>query len=568
IYSLYRHKNFSTAKFILSCATLKDKKYELIMQIIEYDSGNFSRSLLFCTKTYTSLFYEALACYKLKEYNKAISALDKILEKKYVIEPVYESKLNELVLQLKIELVYELLGDVYKEMCDIKKASKMYKNAFEENFYLKNSYFNLQKSKQESFTYPEKKYTPSLNLAKFYGGDFDDIVQNDLNKKIDIPYANLELKENNVSNLVDSQFKNLEDKFWVSETSLIENDSGNLSNIQTQLFFEDLKRSESKMNQECKIKDDFLVSPVENIIKNFYNDLQEYSENFLKYKSISPGFGTYFLKEYATFLAELGQTNEAIEIFDYILANEKIYEKRMDVYSSLLYKKRDKDKLANISRKSLRHYFDSSITWTVLGNYYSLNNNTRKALSCLEKSLYIKYNFYTVNLVGHEYIHKKEFERAKGYFYLSLLLEPDNYNALVGLGISHFHTQQPEAGLFYLKKAISLVPVNIFIRYILIKCTLKEEMYEECILALEDTFKIKGNKSKENRLITLCNHLLSCKREFNEYEEMIFIKIAELCLKLKLVKLAKEIISLVKSEDNSFKRVMMDISVEENRIKE
>lgn len=563
IYTLYKHKNYSNAKFITSCMMLKDKKYELIMQIIEYECGNFSRSLLFLTKTYTSLFFEALALEKLKEHNKAICALNKIIENKYGIEPIFDSRLNELVLTKKIECVYELLGDIYKEICDSKKAKKMYKKAFEENYFLKKSFFNLQRKKLENLAYEEKLLLPNLSLAKFNGGaDFNDIVQNELDKKIDIPYSNLELKENNVSNLVDAQFKNLEERFYLNESTLLESDSFNYSNIQTQIFFEDLRKKEETKENE------FLAMPVENIIQNFYNDLQEYQENLKKYKNISPGFGTYFLKEYGTFLAESGNTDEAIEIFETIITNEKIYLTRMDVYSSLLYKKKEKEKLANLSRKLLKHYFNSSITWAVLGNYYSLNNNTKKSISCLEKSMYIRLNFYTVNLIGHEYIQKQEFEQAKSFFNLSLLLEPDNYNALVGLGISHFNTQHPEAGLFYLKRAITLVPNNIFIRYILIKCTLKEEMYEVCISAIEDSFKFRVNKTKDHRLVILSKFLKNLDREFNDTENMILIKFSEVCLRMRMVKVAKEILSLVKNEDNAYKRVMMEISIEENRIKE
>ncbi|KCZ77755.1 hypothetical protein H311_01229, partial [Anncaliia algerae PRA109] len=127
--------------------------------------------------------------------------------------------------------------------------------------------------------------------------------------------------------------------------------------------------------------------------------------------------------------------------------------------------------------------------------------------------------------------------------------------------------QHPEAGIFYMKRAISLVPQNLFIRYILIKCTIKEEMYEESISALEDTFKFRSNKDKERRLDTLIKYLLKLNRVFDEYEEIILLKMSELCLKLKMIKEAKDILFLVKNENEGYKKVLLEINIKENRTK-
>ncbi|KCZ74722.1 hypothetical protein H311_04310, partial [Anncaliia algerae PRA109] len=313
VYSLFKHKNFTNAKFLVSCLMIKDRKYEIIMQILEYESGNYSRSLIFSTQTYTSLFYEALAYKKISENTKAVNALNKILDNKLANECLFDSKLNELILNRKIENVYELLGDIYKETCESNKSKKMYKKAFDENFILKKSFLHLQQKKLESINHEEKLILPNISMAKFNGGDFTLVVQNELDKKIDIPYATLELKENNISNFVEAHYKNMEDRFCINDTNLTESDTLNYSNLQTHLFFDDLRRNNEDI-RNIEVCNTSLLT----MIKNFYSDLQSFGDNFEKYKKISPGFGTYYLQEYATFLAENGKTNEAIEVFDLI----------------------------------------------------------------------------------------------------------------------------------------------------------------------------------------------------------------------------------------------------------
>jgi len=76
-------------------------------------------------------------------------------------------------------------------------------------------------------------------------------------------------------------------------------------------------------------------------------------------------------------------------------------------------------------------------TWIIIANYYSLKNQPKNALECLEKSILIQESAEAYILLGFEYTLRSQFSKAISYFTASQNIQSWNPKAYFGMGIAY-----------------------------------------------------------------------------------------------------------------------------------
>eukprot|EP00866_Antonospora_locustae_P000920 jgi/Antlo1/920/2436 len=544
--ALYRHKCYEDLRFLLSITILQNKKYSLVMQVIEYEAGNYARSLQFVSHTYTSRYYEALAYRDMKEYGKAAAVLHSILDEESPTEEMFHSLLDVFVLERREDIVCELLGDIYQNLGEKEQSLKFYRKSFSLNKNSYRSFMQLFMEKGDSHRHkiPEDKVTLAgerikaqrARVGKMKNGAFDAVVDSELEKMIDGPFVSGDFKENEHFRLAEKESCRYEPE-EVFKRRLLEDvhRDGALGSKATE------------RGPKTPGTRDFYEA-VDDVVVSFYSDIKNPEAHIEKYKHMCPGVGAYFLAELAVAFSEEERISESLSLFEFVRKRERGFVHNIDVYSTILYRRGERDRLALLCRDLLKYNYNSSVTWSVLGNYYSLMGDNTRSILCLRKSLDISMNYYTAALIGHEYYHKKDLELAQSYFNLSLLLCSRNYNALVGLGLTYFSLNQPGNAVFFIHRAIQASPKNLMIRYILIKYALRAENYNEVLSAMEDVFKFKATDiCMEKRASGLYNFLVKQKVHFSEIEEMMLMEFAIMLVELKQPEKAEELIKIVES---------------------
>lgn len=544
--ALYRHKCYEDLRFLLSITVLQNKKYNLIMQVIEYEAGNYARSLQFVTHTYTSRYYEALAHRDMREYGKAAAVLHSILDEEPPAQEMFHSLLDVFVLERREDLVCELLGDIYQNLGEKEQSLRFYRRSFSQNKKSYRSFMQLFVEKGEGHRHKvaedkgalagEKIKAQRARVGKVKNGAFDAVVDSELEKMMEGPLVSGDFKENEHFRLAERAGSRYESE-EVFKRRLLE-DVHRDSTHGPRAAEQSPKTSGTRDCSEA----------VDDVVASFYSDIRSPEAHIEKYKLMCPGVGAYFLAELAVVFSEEERINESLSLFEFVRKKEKGFVHNIDVYSTILYRRGERDRLALLSRELLRYNYSSSVTWSVLGNYYSLMGDNTRSILCLRKSLDISMNYYTAALIGHEYYHKKDLELAQSYFNLSLLLCSRNYNALVGLGLTYFSLNQPGNAIFFLHRAIQASPKNLMIRYILIKYALRAENYNEVLSAMEDVFKFKATDScMEKRVSGLYNHLVKQKTHFCEIEEMMLMEFAIMLVELRQPEKADGLLKVVES---------------------
>lgn len=547
IVNLYRHRSFVNARFTLSALVLRSKKYNIVMQIVEYESGNFVRSLQFVTRTYTSRYYEALAYREIGELRKALATLHGILDDEIADQEPFGNSLDTFLLRSSMDVIFELLGEIYQNVGEKEKSLRFYKKAVTLNKNSYKSFIQLFVEKAENtkvkkgplektgFVAEKVKGQKTVVSRLKAGSNIDAVVDSELEKVIETPFLGNDSKENECL-----------------KTYFIEMKNG------TGTTEESFKKRllERTDDAPLRVGSDEHDDAIDNIVSSFYADLRDPETHVEKYKAMCPGIGSYFLAEVATLFSEEERIDDSLVLFEFVRRKERVFTYNMDVYSTILYRKQEKDKLALLSRDLLKYSYHSNITWSVLGNYYSLMGDNTRSILCLKRSLEMHMSCYTAALIGHEYYHKKDLEQAQSYFNLSLLLCGRNYNALVGLGLSYFSLGQPDNGIFYIRKAIQMNPKNLMIKYILVKYALRAENHSESLATLEDVFKNRPvGTTKEKRALGLYAHISTLKRGFSEVEEMMLMELCMMLVDMRQHRKAEVVLNMVQCRSPSYQKV-------------
>lgn len=280
--------------------------------------------------------------------------------------------------------------------------------------------------------------------------------------------------------------------------------------------------------------------------KDRVNYLKIKSENLIeKYKNEDVERGSYFLSECARIFFEEGKYNEAGILFEYIRRNDPHYYEHLDIYSTLLWHKKETDKLAFLCRTLIEYIPESYITWTALGNYFSLKYDHARALVCFKRSTYIHNHHYALSLLGHEYIIKQDYNTAMKYFVQSLKMYKNNYNALFALGIVYSHTGKSENAEYYFLKGIKLNNRNIKLKFMMMQFYNRHGNFDKAFSLFNSALNIQTTNLEE-----ILNNLKQ--RNLNENEEMIVLEGIDYIKQKGAKKICEEILDLIKYRGKNY----------------
>lgn len=201
----------------------------------------------------------------------------------------------------------------------------------------------------------------------------------------------------------------------------------------------------------------------------------------------------FFKSEAARLLFEDGNSHDALMIFNEIKKLDNLYLNNIDIYSTMLWYQKDDVNLGFLCRKLVDSIPRSSITWLVLGNYFSLKMDHVKSIQCLKRSVIIEANHYPLTLLGHEYIIKQDYTLAAKFFTQSLKKYKNNFNALFGLGVVYSTINKIENAEYYLKKATKINPVNLRLKFYVMQFYNKIKEYSKAIAIFCDVFSCSIN---------------------------------------------------------------------------
>lgn len=529
IFTLYSHHSYENARFI---ASTLPKSHIIINQILDYFCENHYSSISCKTNTYTSKYYEALAHIKLKNIKNAIRSLVDIVNRKFNPEVKFGNSFDHFLLSEKFECVYELLGGLYSSIGDKSNSKLFYSKAAELNMILKKTRDYFQQAE------PIEKLNTSL-------------VERIL--KPDVVFKTIENPDKGIKSFVEQAIEDFELFGKENEAYLPENHKKEVveGDFRRQRVFTDMASGKSKNSD---------IQMFEYVINEYFRDLKKPIENLEKYKRLCPGLGSYFITEAAAILSnENNCLDMSIGLFEYVQKSDQFFLNNLGVFSTELYKKKDKARLSLLCKDLIRTNPGSFVTFTCLGNYYSLLRDYKKSAYCLKKSLSLNLNFYTASILGHEYIQTKEYAMAQIYFNLGILLNQNNYNAYIGLGLCNYNLNDRQISIYYFRLASKLNPKNQFVKYFLVKYLLRCELTEETLSEIEGFLHIDStNYGLNSRLETLYNHLEPIKY-FNSVEELILVECCKLMIEFRSYGHAEKLLSKIHNKDMSYERLMDQI---------
>ncbi|KAK6463141.1 hypothetical protein DFJ63DRAFT_104480 [Scheffersomyces coipomensis] len=176
-------------------------------------------------------------------------------------------------------------------------------------------------------------------------------------------------------------------------------------------------------------------------------------------------------KETPWVLSKLGRLNYEIINYKqsdyYFMRLRKLDRTRledMEYYSTLLWHLHRKVELSYLANELYDLNNESSITWCVIGNLFSLIREPDEAIKCFNKAISKDEDFtYGYTLKGHEYFSNDNYEMALENFRISLLKDSRHYNALYGIGMVYINLGDYQKADYHFRKALSINPINIIL---------------------------------------------------------------------------------------------------------
>lgn len=136
----------------------------------------------------------------------------------------------------------------------------------------------------------------------------------------------------------------------------------------------------------------------------------------------------------------------------------------MEYYSTLLWHLQKKTELTYLAYELHDIDSNSSITWCVIGNLFSLLREPDEAIKCFTRATKLDPQFvYAYTLRGHEYFGNDNYEMALINFRISLLNDARHYNALYGIGMVYINLGEYTKADYHFRKAVAINPINVIL---------------------------------------------------------------------------------------------------------
>ena len=192
-------------------------------------------------------------------------------------------------------------------------------------------------------------------------------------------------------------------------------------------------------------------------------ELQQNDEAWKLCESLRDRFGesAHLQTQMALVHYNMRHFDEAQDLFEDLAEKYPHRLDCMDTYSNILYVKENRAELSRLAHRSVRNNKYRPETCCIIGNYYSLKGDHRKAVVYFKRALRLNRHFLSAwTLMGHEYVELKQTEAAIEAYRQAVDINPHDYRAWYGLGQTYEIHRMYFYALYYYRKACVLRPYD------------------------------------------------------------------------------------------------------------
>lgn len=238
--------------------------------------------------------------------------------------------------------------------------------------------------------------------------------------------------------------------------SLTQSQLGNIGlNSTSNSYLTQIQNTAIQINDNTSLQDYLIV------IGTPYANLQ--NQNILialnEFKSLKKpiDMDPWILANIGRCYTEVSNHVEAEKYFKQCFEKESFRTDNADYYSSCLWQLKKQVELSKFAYSMLESHYFVPETWIVHANCYSLAQDHDAAITYLLRAIQIDpYNSYANCLIGHEYVNKENFEKAREFYQKAIKLDPKNVRALFGLGSLELNAGKYQESIEYFINAIKI----------------------------------------------------------------------------------------------------------------
>lgn len=265
------------------------------------------------------------------------------------------------------------------------------------------------------------------------------------------------------------------------------------------------------------------------------------------YFSHVPGLGSYFLAKLASMYCRLSQSRIGTQIFEILREKDPTFVLEMDVYSTTLWINKDINLLGLLAKDLIVSAPGSYVTWSVIGNYYSLNGMPKESTTCLMRSLSIQENPFAYSLLGFEFNIRNQYTEAQNYFKSSLCMLENNDKANFGLGVAYAETSKRSSAESYFTRALVINPSNMNMKAYFVRFYVKNDEKYKAIQKIREYLSLGCETFEE-----IVERIEDNMGRYGEMEELIICEFIEILVKEKYKELAEKLLGCVKIRTSTY----------------
>lgn len=306
-------------------------------------------------------------------------------------------------------------------------------------------------------------------------------------------------------------------------------------------LFQDLFRLSIQNNSvEEEFRNDTNIFESLSSMINQHSFLNEYVDNV-------PGIGSYLLSKIASMYCKLTNTKTGTQIFEMLREKDSTFVKEMDIYSTTLWINKDRNLLGLLSKSLMSVLPSSHITWSVIGNYYSLCGLQKESTTCFMKSLSIQENPMAYSLLGFEYNIRNQYLEAQNYFKSSICMLENNDRAYFGLGVAYAETFKKQASEICFQKALLINPRSQSMKAYIVRFHVKNGENEKALSKIREYLGFNDITIDE-----IVHKVHMNMGKYTEMEELMLCELVEVLIKMKNKRLAEILLPCIQIRTSSY----------------
>lgn len=285
----------------------------------------------------------------------------------------------------------------------------------------------------------------------------------------------------------------------------------------------------------------------ESSIPKTVKEFVTYFPDIKPYFSQVPGPGSYLLAKAASMYCKLTQSPLGFHLFEVLREKDPCFILEMDVYSTSLWINKDSNLLGLLAKELISTSPNHYATWSVIGNYYSLNGMPKESTTCLMKSLSIQENPFAYSLLGFEFNIRNQYAEAQNYFKSSLCMLENNDKANFGLGVAYGETSKRTVAEAYFRKALAINPNNMNMKAYFVRFYVRNDEKYKAIQKIKEYLKLPCDYFDG-----MVEYIQKNMGKFNEMEELIICELIEILVKEKCKNMAAQLLNCVQLRTSTY----------------